>query len=244
MAHRSGHPWSQDECVIALTLYCQLPFGKMHSKNSDIQQLATRLGRTPASIALKLVNFASLDPEHKKRGIAGMGHVSALDRQVWEEFYGKWEALAYIGNETLDAVSEEPTQTDAEAMVRTRRGQSFFRRSVLAAYAHKCCVTGIASSELVRASHIVPWAIDASSRLDPSNGLALNSLHDAAFDRGLMTLDEKHCVLFSDQLRVNNSELVYEYFFAKFAGRNISVPERFVPKEEYLAYHREHVFVN
>ena len=50
-----------------------------------------------------------------------------------------------------------------------------------------CPLTGIAEPELLRASHIVPWAACESDaeRLDVHNGLLLSALWDAAFDKGL-----------------------------------------------------------
>ncbi|MDF8335267.1 hypothetical protein [Novosphingobium cyanobacteriorum] len=55
--------WSEEETVLALYLYLQLPFGKLHSGNPEIQQLAAALGRSSSSVAMKLCNFASLDPK-------------------------------------------------------------------------------------------------------------------------------------------------------------------------------------
>lgn len=61
--------WTRDELILAINLYCKLPFGKIHRGNPDIVELANLLGRTPSSIAYKLVNFASLDPSLQARGI-------------------------------------------------------------------------------------------------------------------------------------------------------------------------------
>ena len=63
--------WTKDELILAINLYCKLPFGKMHGRNPEIIQLANFIGRTPSSIALKLGNFASFDPTLKERGIKG-----------------------------------------------------------------------------------------------------------------------------------------------------------------------------
>jgi putative restriction endonuclease len=48
--------------------------------------------------------------------------------------------------------------------------QYFFRQMVLASYAYRCCITGLAIPELLNASHIVPWAADPKNRLNPRNG--------------------------------------------------------------------------
>ena len=73
----------------------KLPFGKMHSRNPKIIKLAKLIGRTPGSVAFKLVNFASLDPSLSARGIKGARNSSKLDRVIWDEFYNNWEQLAF-----------------------------------------------------------------------------------------------------------------------------------------------------
>ena len=46
----------------SLYLYHKLPFGQLHSRNPAIIALAEKLGRGANSVAMKLNNFASLDP--------------------------------------------------------------------------------------------------------------------------------------------------------------------------------------
>ncbi|HRF38987.1 MAG TPA: hypothetical protein PK198_09360, partial [Saprospiraceae bacterium] len=48
--------WTREELILAINLYCKTPFGKLHSRNPDVIQLSKLLGRTPSSIAYKLVN--------------------------------------------------------------------------------------------------------------------------------------------------------------------------------------------
>ena len=68
-----GRPWSRDELVVAMNLYCKLPFGQLHERNPVIIKLAEQIGRTSGSVAMKLCNFASLDPVQQARGIKGLG---------------------------------------------------------------------------------------------------------------------------------------------------------------------------
>ena len=42
-------------------------------------------------------------------------------------------------------------------LVRDRTGQAVFRQKVLAAYGHRCCVTGENSLEVLDAAHIQPY---------------------------------------------------------------------------------------
>jgi putative restriction endonuclease len=78
--------WSRDELILAINLYCKLPFGRLHRGNSGVIHLAKLIGRTSNSVAYKLVNFASLDPSLKARGIKGASNASNLDKEIWNEF--------------------------------------------------------------------------------------------------------------------------------------------------------------
>ncbi|MDX9912304.1 MAG: HNH endonuclease [Phycisphaerales bacterium] len=251
----SRQNWNRDELIKVLSLYCQLPFGRMHSRNPAVAALAEAIDRTPSAVALKLVNFASLDPELRGRGVGGMGNTSAADRAVWEEFYGRWDALAdnsIVPEQVIIAKAtphkrgasrtapDGPTEIVRE--VAQRRGQSFFRASVFAAHDWKCCITGITSEPLLRASHIVPWSRDPALRLDPRNGLCLNALHDAAFDRGLIALSEHFELQISKRLRAEVPEPVYKEMFENCAGKPVSLPERFSPTRDMLEFHRTNIF--
>lgn len=60
----------------------------------------------------------------------------------------------------LDDVKIPDRTTERDALVRTRRVQSFFRAAVLASYRGRCALTGLAIPELLNASHIIPWSVD------------------------------------------------------------------------------------
>ena len=62
MAKAPAVKWTREHRLIALNLYCKLPFGKLHKDNPIIKEVAAKMGRTPSSLAMKLCNFASLDP--------------------------------------------------------------------------------------------------------------------------------------------------------------------------------------
>ena len=87
-----GKIWTRDELLAACNLYFTLPFGQMHSRNPTIIDMARALGRTPGSVAMKLVNFASLDPTHQARGVSGLKGTSRADCEVWKEFRSRWDS--------------------------------------------------------------------------------------------------------------------------------------------------------
>jgi putative restriction endonuclease len=236
--------WTESELVQVLALYCQIPFGKMHSSNPAVAKFAELLGRSPSSIALKLVNFASFDPDLQARGIRGMSNSSRLDREVWDRYFGKWSELAKvdIAENSIASQWESPI-TSKQRLVTVRVGQGFFRNAVLAAYDGACCITGMTCPSLLRASHIIPWAASESHRINPSNGLCLNALHDAAFDAGLLGFDDSLRVIISSTIRDSMPPEASADYFARYEGKAIRTPERFAPSAECLRFHREHIFM-
>jgi len=83
----AGRRWTRDELLVALNLYHKLTFGQLHARQPAIVALAEKLERGSNSVAMKLCNFASLDPALKLRGIKGLEGASTLDRTVWSEFH-------------------------------------------------------------------------------------------------------------------------------------------------------------
>jgi predicted restriction endonuclease len=255
-----GKPWTHDELVVVCNLYFTLPFGQMHSRNPIVVLLARALGRTPGSVAMKLVNFASFDPFHRARGVSGLQGVSRADRDVWEEFRSNWEASAYRSEKSLRSLfppekvaskQEEMASlllqatnrpTDAVASVRVRTMQSFFRRAVLSAYKSRCCVTGNPVPGLLVASHILPWSEFARERINPTNGLCLVAHFDKAFDQGLITFGKDMRLRLSAKLRTYLPNEAVESQFISMDGAPLQMPERFPPDATFLEYHRENVF--
>lgn len=246
--------WTERELRLALALYCQMPFGKMHSRNPAIIRLAQSIGRTPSAVAMKLVNFASLDPEIVKSGRSGLGNASAMDRAIWERFQANWEEeltgaaqdLAAI-NPTLDRDIDEQipitTVTTRKAEVEIRTKQALFRRMVLSGYAGTCCISGLSDPRLLVASHIVPWSKDRAQRLNPRNGLCLCVLHDKAFDLGLITVRPDLTVAVSAQLGRLRNDAFAQSTLVAMDGKRIRLPEKFHPSAEFLEWHNLNRFV-
>jgi len=173
-----------------------------------------------------------------------------MDEEVWNEFQGNWDALAYESELLLSqpekALVEEladfPEGGMRESLVRTRINQRFFRAAVLAAYEGQCFITGLAVPELLNASHIVPWKTDTKNRTNPRNGLCLNRLHDVAFDVGLLTITPKLRVRISPKIEKRSSEPAIRDFLMKFKDAALKAPRRFAPEPEFLQYHNDVIF--
>lgn len=252
--------WSRSELLIAFKLYCELPFGKMHSRNPTILEYADLIGRTSSALAMKLTNIASLDPVIRSSGRTGLTGASAADKAMWDEMQANWEHFAVeiekaeitlnhsrdLGESKWALPETEQPITDFSArdkVIQTtaRVGQEFFRRTVLSTYDSSCCISGLALPKLLVASHIVPWSIDPLNRLNPQNGLCLSTLHDRAFDLGIITIDEKMIVRISKKYSDETNHF-FDQAIASFDGKEIILPKKFSPSLEFLEYHRLHIF--
>ncbi len=245
--------WTRDELILAINLYCKLPFGRLHSRNPEVINLANLIQRTANSVAYKLVNFASLDPSLKARGIKGASNASNLDKEIWQEFFNHWEKLPFesekllakIENTTIEKLNNIPENElpkigkVRDQLVRVRVNQSFFRSSVLASYNNTCCITGIQQPELLIAGHIKPWSLDEKNRLNPQNGIAINALHDKAFEAGLLTITTDFKIKISPLLLKQKKTKSIDDYFIKYNNQNIILPSRFIPDAEFLKYHNE-----
>ena len=124
-----------------------------------------------------------------------------------------------------------------------RVGQNLFRDGLLDLWEGRCAVTGLVVPELLRASHIKPWSDFPNERLSPRNGLCLSSLHDAAFDSGLISIDEKRCVLLSKRLKEYFPQPLLEQNFKPFEGQEIRLPTKLAePDPSYISFHRDAIF--
>ena len=251
--------WTRPETLSALHIYLQLPFGQLHQRNPKIKELAQWIGRTPGSIALKLVNLASLDPVIVASGRSGMGNASALDKKIWAELQTNWDNVALaaaaeyerlaLGNgvqadkdlleeaqlsEEVLAVEEGKTRS---ATVQVRVNQARFRKAVLASYNATCCISGLQHEKLVIASHIVPWSEDTKNRLNPQNGLCLSALHDRAYDQGLITVMADFKVRVSPKLKANKGDSFITESLLRFDQQPIRFPHRFGPAPAFLEWH-------
>lgn len=258
-------PWTREELLVALNIYHKLTFGQFHHRNPVVIAVAAKLpGRNPNSLAMKLSNLASLDPALKLRGIKGLSGASALDRAVWKEFHANLDeavpnseqAIRQLfeasENSELEVIPKEGVKvrkrppsagTDTIVQTKQRRGQEYFRDAVLNNFGGRCGVTGLGVRELLIASHIVPWSSHPTERLNVRNGLALSRLHDAAFDRGLMTFDDSLRLVLSKRLKAVLTEKTVAENFGAYEGSSLQVPDdAALPDLAFLNEHRKTIF--
>lgn len=188
------------------------------------QGVARTLDAPPASPCAKghaaAFMFATRDDLH-----AGVQAVYRLSVSLPNFPLEKFEkAVAGIGD------------TEGERAQKFRIGQNIFRDALMEYWNRSCPLSGISSPDLLRASHMMPWAhceTDAQ-RLDVHNGLLLSALWDAAFDAGLVTFDKHGKVLPSPRMEG-----------AALAELRVPTSRQLVLRDEhqpYLAYHRDQIW--
>ncbi len=249
--------WTRDELILALNLYLKLPFGKLHSRTPEIIHLANLMGRTSSSIAMRLNNFASVDPYHQQRGIGGLTGGRKQVEPIWNEFINNKNELLFESERIL-AKKEHLQLEDKYAdtlkgiehlkgeyklrEVKTRVNQNVFRQIVIANYSGRCAITGMNISDLLVASHILPWSKNEEERLNPENGICLSLLYDKAYDKGYIGINERFEILLSKDLIMKSKELYHEKYFSFLTGSKITLPQKYYPNKTFLQFHMDTIF--
>ena len=225
-----NNAWTREQLIMALNVYCKIPFKDVKEWHPVIQKYAPLIGRTPVALKMKVGNFGRFDPVLKAKGIVGLSNGSKVDEVIWNEFWGNAEKLAYESEklfaERAGKTVEEyadidtfaiPKGKEREVIVRQRVNQNFFREAVLTAYLNQCCITGINNTVLLEACHISGWADDGICE-------CLGKLYKQEQTRQMLASakDEK----FLSYLR-------------GIQGQSIIMPEKFSPDRELLSKHYE-----
>lgn len=249
--------WSREETIVALSVYCKIPFNKATNTNPEIVKAANLIGRSPVSVKMKVGNFGSFDSELKARGIVGLSNTSKLDEEVWNEYCNDWEKLAFDSEQIIAKLENKqiediigidiknfPEGKERERLVKQRINQEFFRKTVLASYNNRCCISGVSKSELLIACHIVGWSEDVSNRTNPQNGLCLNPFFHIAYDNYLIGISPDMIIDVSEELIQDTSDSVFRNYLSGLCGKKIMMPGKFYPQKDLLAiryekYHRK-----
>ena len=245
--------WMREELILALNLYLKIPFGKIHHSNLQIISLAKTINRTPNAVSMRLSNFASVDPFHQKRGVKGLTGGIRQVQPIWDEFILNKEALLFESEQILAELEKQTLETKYASLlegtenlkgetklreVKTRVNQNVFREIVLANYTQQCAVTGIDIPQLLVASHIIPWAKSEEERLNPSNGICLSAHFDKAFDKGLITFDDKYKLVLTYKAKEYSTRTFYAQWFMPFEGQLLKMPAKYLPGQDFLEWHR------
>lgn len=248
---RDGERWAEDETLFLFRVFLSEPASSLSTGSPLISKMGDLLGRTPHSVHRKLEDIRSNEPSYIASGRKPT-NCASLVKDVWSSLYSDYDRTAacidnaYLavskGSAIVSEMSVEPEVQpgqDIPVEATCRGGQQVFRRLVAGNFDRRCCITGLAAGELLVASHIKPWAESSPfEKTDPCNGLYLNRLHDALFDRHLMTLDEDMRVVYADSVRDRADADTFESLFGRYEGLRIRDPVRSPISETYLGEHR------
>ncbi len=154
--------------------------------------------------------------------------------EVEKNDIGKFE---FVEQKLIVFKKREITEKVVEQKIRI--GQNDFRTNLFKEM-DSCPITGINEKRLLIASHIKPWIhCDNNERLNPKNGFLFSPLYDKLFDKsvGLITFTLNKEVLLSKKIlkEHNIRRINIEH---KQVIENLPVKGR----EEFLEYHRKHIF--
>ncbi|MBR1447365.1 MAG: HNH endonuclease [Prevotella sp.] len=249
--------WAREELILTLSVYFQLPFGRLNHTTPEVKELARVIGRTENSVALRLVNFAACDPYIINSGRTGMPGGLSVCQPIWDEYTDDRERLFCEAQrikatllhkpieETLNISVQDLEGKERDLVIKQRVNQSVFRSMILSNYEERCAITGINIPELLVAGHIIPWAESTpQQKLNPENGICLSALYDKAFDKGLITISpDDFTVSLSSVLCEYESHEFFDRHFGSIRGQKIIMPIEHRPNRDFLAYHRDRIFL-
>lgn len=195
------------------------------------------LSQSNVAAALELGTTATSPLPVGALAARAVGEIPSLHRLVRRAF----QLSKTLPHELLHTFERQtaalPRTTEAERLVLQRVGQNVFRAGLLDYWEGRCAITGLAVPELLRASHIKPWADCGSDaeRLDVFNGLLLAPHLDAAFDGGFITVADDGEVQVWDGLGASARNVLG--LATPQAVRGLTPSHR-----AYLIWHRERIF--
>lgn len=171
------------------------------------------------------------------------------------ELLGQEELVAVDADELPGAGDLEVTDPETERIRAgaVRVSQHVFAQNVLRNCGERCVFCGLRPAgfggrRMLLAGHIKPWRDSTPrERLDPANGLAACPSHDAAFDTGLLTIDEDLQITLARSLKaaVASDDLARQYFGNPPLLTVVSLPPQAkLPTPKYLVWHRTYIFAD
>jgi hypothetical protein len=124
-------------------------------------------------------------------------------------------------------------KTERDAIVKRRVGQKVLRKTLLELYSDRCAMCQVDDTSVLRASHISSWSEDEVNRLNPSNAILLCGLHDLAFEKHLITINQDYTINLPKTPK-GIAEILAQITYPK-----LKLPELqdFWPKPDFLAKH-------
>ena len=208
--------------------------------------LALRSARFPELVQVRVAGTEAFEVSASDPSVLGVDAAGgAIAVMGYGDLYAVLRKAAAYARTKPNRVADEfkrqtasmPRSTEAERIVVQRVGQGIFRSAVLDYWQGRCCVTGLDMPELLKASHIRPWAScdTDEQRLDVFNGLLLTPHLDALFDSGLMTVEDSGLVRLAAAVTPERRLLLG-------LQRDMAVAGLRVEHRAYLQFHRATVW--
>lgn len=195
----------------------QIPFNKFNGEEAN--EFLVKLGFCVS--AIQKVEKHSLEYQQQVAASLDIEEIAVDDSMI--------NVLATINTDTI-----ELTKTEKEQIIKSRIGQSAFKKALLA-IEKKCNLCGVSDERFLIASHIKPWSqSNNQERLDVNNGLLLCPNHDALFDRGYISFDDDGTIMTSFSL--DEATMV---FLNTNETLNIRMNEG---QRDYMRWHRGNIF--
>lgn len=188
--------------------------------------------RTTSSIEMRISNYKSVDPNYPKIGLDNGGKKV---KEIWDNYHDKMDYLkniydSFVNKTMLEITAEAQDELEdiankinnnyininleekdayIESIINVRNNsiQKVFRNNLIMEFNQKCALCNINYKDLLIASHILPYSkcINKKDMINHNNGLLLCPIHDALFDKYLISFDCKGQILISK----NISEDIY-----------------------------------
>lgn len=229
----------------------------LHNAPTMIRELAASTSKNSA-LAWRLFNNGELyfDPE-KKGNPWVVGDDPSTEAMITSGATGKNQAMAVYSDLDSDLLAEGLARSDEEvskfqsciesdnyevpdatSTVKTRgSAQKAFADNVKKNYEGRCALSGVKTPTFLIASHIVPWSVDQTIRLDPSNGICLSVLIDRAFEKGVIVIQDDGTVTVDFERIGDDTELRKQ--LEGYNGVKLSKPKAHPPKADYLQRRRD-----
>ena len=138
-------------------------------------------------------------------------------------------------NQEYNNVLANIEQTERQTIINQRIGQQVIRKHLLSEYENRCAMCNIDHPDLLRVSHIIPWSEKIETRLDVQNTLLLCGLHDLAFEKGFITINDDYTII------INTGVKGVKITLESITSKRLLLPksENYYPKHEYLMIHRD-----
>ena len=134
-----------------------------------------------------------------------------------------------------DNILSKIDETERQTIINQRIGQQVIRKHLLYEYEHKCSMCNIDHPDLLRVSHIILWSENIDTRLDIQNTFLLCGLHDLAFEKGFVVIDDDY------NIKINTEAKGVKQILSSITSKKLSLPksEVYFPNKEYLKIHRD-----